>query len=78
MTAATYGQQFTMAIRREYAPLRHAKKILARMSDGSTRAAETWLAGEHAPRLDQAIMLAARCPKLRAELIRLIDDAGAQ
>ena len=76
--ATTYGQQFTEAIQREYAPLRHAKKILARLSDSSTRAAETWLAGQHAPRLDQAIVLAARCPKLRAELNRLIDAEAAK
>ena len=73
MMAATHSESFAGAIRREYGPLRHAPKILARKSGASPRAAETWLSGKHAPSFNQLIPLLANCEALMAELHRLIE-----
>ena len=75
--AISLGERFTDAIRREFSPLRNARKILARAAMASERAVDNWLAGTNSPQLDQVILLAASCDALRDELYRLIEEAKA-
>ena len=74
-SAATYSERFSFAIQREYKPLRHATKLLARKAAGSECAAKRWLSGEHTPRLENLVVLLANCDALHAEFLKLVEEA---
>jgi Cys-tRNA synthase (O-phospho-L-seryl-tRNA:Cys-tRNA synthase) len=72
--AATYGDAVFQAIRREYAPLRNAAKLLARDAGTTPRTAENWLAGTHAPNGEKLVNLMAACPDVAEEVNRLVEE----
>lgn len=69
-----YAAAVHLVLQREYAPLRHAAKILARKADVSPRTAENWLAGTCAPRGDELLRLMASCDALAAEINKLVEE----
>jgi len=69
----TYSDVVFGVIRREYAPLKHAAKLLARHAKTTPRTAENWLSGTHAPNGEKLINLMAECPSLAVEVNRLVD-----
>ena len=71
---ATYAGTVLGFIQAEYAPLKHAAKLLARAAGSTPRAAENWLAGSYAPSGEALINLMARNAELRAEIDRLIEQ----
>jgi len=71
---ATYTDAITSVLRREYLPLRNAAKTLARHGGTSTRTAENWLAGLHAPSGESLVNLMAECEALTAEVNRLVEE----
>lgn len=68
----TYSDVVLGVLKREYAPLKHAAKLLARHARTTPRTAENWLAGTHAPNGEKLINLMAECETLAAEINRLI------
>lgn len=77
MSAATYSDIVFGAIQREYAPLKHAAKLLARHAGTSPRTAENWLAGTHAPNGEKLLNLMAECRSLADEVNRLVAERRA-
>lgn len=71
---ATYGEAVFRIIRREYAPLKNAAKLLARAAGTSPRTAENWLAGTHAPNGEKLINLMAECGPLADEVMKLVEE----
>jgi hypothetical protein len=69
---ATYSDVVLGYIRREFAPLRHAAELLARIADATPRAAKCWLNGEHAPNGEKLVTLLANRPDLEGEFIDLV------
>lgn len=69
---ATYGDVVHEVIQRNFAPLKHAAKLLARAAGTTPRTAENWLAGSHAPNGDKLISLMANCDDLAEEINRLV------
>lgn len=76
--SATYNDVVLGYIRREFAPLRHAAELLARIADATPRAAKNWLAGEHAPNGEKLVTLLANRPDLRREFDALVDNRRAE
>lgn len=74
---ATYGEAVFQVIRREYAPLKNAAKLLARAARTTPRTAENWLAGTHAPNGEKLVNLMAECPALADEVMRLVAERRA-
>jgi len=74
---ATYGDVVHDVIRRHYAPLKHAAKILARAAGTTPRTAENWLAGSHAPNGEKLLNLMAACNELADEVNRLVAERRA-
>lgn len=77
MIAATYSDVVVDVLRREYGPLKHAAKLLARHAKTTPRTAENWLAGTNAPNGEKLINLMAECNTLADEINRLIHDRRA-
>jgi hypothetical protein len=77
-TAATYSDVVINVLRREYGPLKHATKLLARHARTSPRTAENWLAGTHAPNGEKLINLMASCEVLAEEVHRLVAKRKAE
>lgn len=73
----TYSDAVIGVIRREYAPLKNASKLLARHARTTPRTAENWLAGTHAPNGEKLINLMAECEELADEVYRLIAERRA-
>lgn len=73
----TYGDVVHQVIRRKYAPLKHAAKLLARAAGTTPRTAENWLAGSHAPNGEKLMNLMASCDELAAEIARLVAERKA-
>jgi hypothetical protein len=71
---ATYSDVVFDVLRREYAPLKHAAKLLARHARTTPRTAENWLAGTHAPNGDKLVYLMAECEALADELFKLVAE----
>jgi len=71
---ATYSDAVVDVLRREYGPLKHATKLLARHARTSPRTAENWLAGSHAPNGEKLINLMAVCDALADEVNRLVAE----
>lgn len=71
---ATYGEAVFQVIRREYAPLKNAAKLLARAARTTPRTAENWLAGTHAPNGEKLVNLMAECEPLADEVMRLVEE----
>jgi len=74
---ATYSDVVLGVLRREYAPLKHAAKLLARHARSTPRTAESWLAGTHAPNGEKLVNLMAECPALADEVNRLVAERRA-
>lgn len=74
----TYEEAVNGVIRRQFAPLKHAAKILARLSGASPRTAENWLAGSHAPNGEKLLNLMATCPELADEVNRVVVQRRAE
>ncbi|MEJ0017505.1 MAG: hypothetical protein WDN25_13260 [Acetobacteraceae bacterium] len=70
--AATYTDVVLGVLRREYAPLKNAAKLLARHARTTPRTADNWLAGSHAPNGEKLINLMAECAELADEVNRLV------
>ena len=77
MNSATYNDVVIGYIRREFAPLKHAAKLLARASGASPRTCENWLAGSHAPNGESLVQLMAECHDLADEVMRLVAERRA-
>lgn len=75
MTA--YSNAVLEVIQRQYAPLRHGHKLLARDAGTSPRTAENWLRGNNAPSGENLIALMAECEELAAEVNRLVAERRA-
>lgn len=75
--ASTYSDTVFNVLRREYAPLKHAAKLLARHARTTPRTAENWLAGTHAPNGEKLINLMAECETLADEINQLIAERKA-
>lgn len=69
-----YAETVHRVLRAEFQPLKHATKILARLTGATPRAAENWLAGVCAPQGVHLIKLMAHCDELKAEIDRLIAE----
>lgn len=74
---ATYGDVVHDVIRRQFAPLKHAAKLLARAAGTTPRTAENWLAGSHAPNGDKLLNLMAECDELADEIFRVVAERRA-
>lgn len=74
---ATYGDVVHDYIQRNFAPLKHAAKLLARAAGTTPRTAENWLAGSHAPNGEKLISLMASCDELAEEINRLVAERKA-
>jgi len=74
VTATTYSNTVFRVIQREYAPLKHAAKLLARHAGTTPRTAENWLAGTHAPNGEKLLNLMAECATLADEVNRLVAE----
>lgn len=74
---ATYGDVVHDVIRRRFAPLKHAAKLLARAAGTTPRTAENWLAGSHAPNGEKLVNLMADCQELAEEINRLVAERRA-
>ncbi len=72
--ALTYADAVHRVIVAEYAPLKHAAKLLARDANATPRTAENWLAGTNAPSGENLINLMRRCAALRHEINRLVGE----
>jgi hypothetical protein len=77
LALTTYSAVVFEVLQREYAPLKHAAKLLARHARTSPRTAENWLAGTHAPNGEKLINLMAECSALADEINRLIAERKA-
>lgn len=75
--AMTYSDVVHDVIRRNYAPLKHAAKLLARAAGTTPRTAENWLAGSHAPNGEKLLNLMAACDELADEVNRLVAERRA-
>jgi hypothetical protein len=75
--AATYSATVFPVMQREYAPLKHAAKLLARHARTTPRTAENWLAGTHAPNGEKLLNLMAECTDLADEVNRLVAERRA-
>jgi hypothetical protein len=73
----TYEEAVNRVIKRRFAPLKHAAKLLARASGASPRTAENWLAGSHAPSGESLLNLMAACPELADEMNRVVAERRA-
>lgn len=71
---SAYAETVHRVLREEFAPLKHATKILARMAGTTPRTAENWIAGLCAPQGAHLIRLMAHCDELKAEIDRLIQE----
>lgn len=76
--AATYGDVVLRVIRREYAPLKHAAKLLAKHAGTTPRTAENWLSGINAPNGEKLVNLMAECDPLADELNGLVAQRRAE
>jgi hypothetical protein len=74
---ATYGDVVHEVIRRQFGPLKHAAKLLARAAGTTPRTAENWLAGSHAPNGEKLVNLMADCQELAEEINRLVAERRA-
>ena len=68
-----YGDTVHSVLRREFAPLKHAAEILARLAGSTPRSAENWLSGQCAPQGAHLIRLMARCDALKVEIDALVE-----
>lgn len=61
-------------IAREYAPRRHASKLLARAAKTSHRTAERWLRGDAIPSGENLMNLLVECEDLANDVNRLVAE----
>ena len=78
LMSATYNTVVLGYIRREFSPLKHAAKLLARAAGTTPRCAKAWLAGEHAPNGESLVHLMAECSDLADEVMRLVEERRAE
>lgn len=78
ISAAVVSERLRDVLRAEYGELRHAAERLARKIGCDPRAARNWLYGINAPRLADAIELAAECEAVADEINRLIIERRKQ
>jgi hypothetical protein len=76
--ASTYPDVMATFLRRKYAPLRNARKLLAREAKTSPRTTEHWLAGKHPPKVEELIRLMAECDDLHNEILLLVQQQKAR
>lgn len=72
--ATAYAETVTGVLRREYGPLRHAAKLLARAVGTTPRTVQNWLDGVNAPRGAELIRLMQECDELRDEIFRIVEE----
>lgn len=77
LATVTYSDVVLNVLRREYGPLKHATKLLARHARTTPRTAENWLAGTHAPNGEKLLNLMAECTTLADEVNRLVAERRA-
>jgi hypothetical protein len=70
--ASTYSDVVQTFLKRKFAPLRNAAKLLAGAAGVSHRTSEHWLAGRHPPKAEELIRLMASCDELADEIFQLI------
>lgn len=73
-SASHYTDVFGNWVERKYAPLRHARKLLARDAGSSPRTAEHWISKRHVPKAEELIRLMANNDDLAAEIWRLVEE----
>lgn len=71
LSAATYQDAVRTVLVREFGPLRHAEKLIARMAGTTPRTARNWLTGACAPQGAALLNLMAQCEAVDAEMARL-------
>lgn len=76
--AMPYNEMVCGILRRNYAHLKNAAKILARDARATPRAAANWLDGLNAPSGESLINLLANCEELAAEVNRLVAERRAE
>ena len=77
LMSATYNDVVLGYIRREFSPLKHAAKLLARSARTTPRCAKAWLGGEHAPSGESLVQLMSSCSELADEVMRLVAERRA-
>jgi hypothetical protein len=77
LMSATYNDVVLGYIRREFSPLKHAAKLLARSAGTTPRCAKAWLDGEHAPNGESLVQLMSSCSELADEVMRLVAERRA-
>jgi hypothetical protein len=75
--SGTYNDVVLGFIQREFLPLKHAAKLLARAAGTTPRCAKAWLSGEHAPNGESLVKLMAECSGLADEVMRLVQEHRA-
>lgn len=71
-------ERISAAIVREFGHWRNAAKVLAAKTDTNPRSVQNWLYGVNAPRLAEAIALAAECDAVADEIMAMIAERKAQ
>ena len=72
--ASNYPDVFSAWVQRKYAPLKNARKLLARDARVSPRTAENWLQSKHPPKAEELIRLVATNDDLAEEIMRLVKE----
>lgn len=73
MGVVPYSSLIHGVLQEEFAPLRHARKLLARKGGVSPRTAENWLSGACAPQGEQLLSLMAECDRLSAAILAEVE-----
>ncbi len=72
--SASVAETVTDVLRREFGPLRHAAKLVARAARATPRTAEAWLAGLQAPQGEHIVNLMAECDALAEAINNLVRE----
>lgn len=74
-TASDYREVILTVIAREYGPMRHSAKILAKHAQTSYRTAEAWVSGRNVPSGKSLVNIMANCKAMADEMNRLISES---
>ncbi|MCQ8279889.1 hypothetical protein NFI95_15700 [Acetobacteraceae bacterium KSS8] len=64
----------SVSMQERYGDIRNAAKKAARSRGWTTKSFMNWLYGKNAPRMQDLIVLMADCPKLHAEIDRMVEE----
>ena len=72
MTTEVYSERIGQALRGRYGDRRFAAKQIARLADGTERAAQNWMSGCCGPQVRALLLLMAREPVVEAVVLELV------